>query len=210
METNYPWDGKVTMNIDPVKKTKFNLYLRVPGWAEGQTSTGSLYQMPAFHSEGIAIKINGKDIQVPLENGYMVINREWKKGDVIEYTIPMPVTKIAARPEVKQDNERMAIQRGPMVYCIEGADNKDGVWNVVVPSATSFTEEKYSVSGEPVVALQATVPSVFPSSDGTNVETRNRTITAIPYYCWANRGANDMQVWLPLKINDVKINYTTK
>jgi DUF1680 family protein len=92
---------------------------------------------------------------------------------------------------------------------VEGADKK-GVWNIFVPGKTNFTEFNHKVINEPVIALHAEVSTAVANADGTGIEIRKRKITAIPYYCWANRGANPMQVWLPTKIREVKINYASK
>lgn len=212
METNYPWDGKIKLNVDPVKKSKFRLYVRVPGWSVNEPVPGNLYSALTETTDPIKpeLKINGKVIEYNIENGYAVVDREWKKGDVVEYNIPMEPYKMVAKADVKEDKQRIAIQRGPLVYCVEGADNDKEVWNLVLPANTNFTATNYKVLDEPVIALQAELPSAVANPDGTGIEIKKRKITAIPYYCWANRGANAMQVWLPVKINEVKINYASK
>jgi DUF1680 family protein len=207
METNYPWDGKVKLMIDPVKNSKFNLYLRIPGWSQGQTSTNDLYDLSDFGSAIIYLKVNGKDEAVRMENGYMIINREWKKGDIVMYELPMQTNKVIAREELKQDKGRIAIQRGPVVYCIEGADNNGKAWNVIIPQDTKFETIDYKVLDESVKALTAEVPVITVGEDGLSLKTEKKKIIAIPYYTWANRGKNEMQIWLPTKITDVKLNY---
>ena len=207
MQTNYPWDGNMKLTIDQVKNSKFNLYLRIPGWAQGQTSTNKLYDFSDFGSAIIYLKVNGKDESLRTENGYIIINREWKKGDVVEYTLPMQTNKVIAREELKQDKGRIAIQRGPIVYCIEGADNNGKAWNVIIPQNTKFETTDYKVVDEPVKALTAEVPVITVGEDGLSLKTEKKKIIAIPYYTWANRGKNEMQVWLPTKITDVKLNY---
>lgn len=216
METNYPWDGAVKIHVDPTKKAKFKLYIRQPGWSQPGVTDG-LYQVSDSHlSSPIHIFINGKDIlndksiKSVLENGYWVVEREWKKGDVVDLSFPMTSRIVSARPELKMDRERIALQRGPIIYCVEGADNKEGVWNLVVLPATNFSETNYSVLDEHVMALQGEVLSADPNKDGNGFTMVKRKITAIPYYCWANRGANDMQVWLPTRIREIKINYSSK
>src|SRR6185295_11628882 len=156
------------------------------------------------------LRVNGKQIVTTFENGYDVIEREWKKGDVVEFEFPMVVKEVIAKPEVKMDIDRIALQRGPLVYCVEGADNKDGVWNLTFPPNTNFTATDYKVLDEPVIVLQAELPSAMANTNGDGIKIEKRKVTAIPYYCWANRGANDMQVWLPVKIKEVKINYSSK
>jgi len=212
MQTNYPWEGKVSLYINPEKKINCKLFVRIPGWSSTEPIPGSLYPLMGLSNKKRepGILINGEVKTVVIENGYAIIEREWKKGDLIEFDIPMYIQKIKARDEVKANINRIAIQRGPLVYCVEAADNNEGVWNIIFPSTTIFTETKAKILDEPVVILQATVPSAFSNSNGNGIEMKDRKITVIPYYCWANRGPNDMQVWLPEKITNIKINYASK
>lgn len=212
METKYPWDGQVKLSIDPVKKSKFKLYIRIPGWAHNSVVPGGLYSTAGDNAVQDFFKptINGKTATYKMENGYAIIETDWKKGDIVEFGLPMEIKKVNARGEVKMDNDRIAVQRGPFIYCVEGADNKDGVWNLILPANTNFTTVNYKILDERVIALQTEVPAAFASQSGEGVEIQKRKITAIPYYCWANRGANAMQVWLPTKIKEVKINYASR
>jgi len=210
METNYPWDGKVKINIDPNEKKDFSVHIRIPDWQKGGVVPGDLYKNAAVSQSVLAFTVNGKALPYREENGYAVIERKWQKGDALHFEYKMPITKIAAKSEVKSDIDRTALQRGPLVYCVERADNKEGVWNVTLPSNTNFTTTDYKVLDEPVIALQTELPSVMANENGDGVKIEKRKIVAIPYYCWANRGANDMQVWLPTKIKEVKINYSSK
>jgi len=199
------------LNVDPQKKQKFKINIRVPGWYVDRMVPGDLYktvdnQIPVVPTP----MVNGVAASYKIENGYVVIEREWEKSDVVTFDFPMEVKEIKVRPDVQYDSKRMAVQRGPILYCIEGADNKEGVWNVILPDQTNFTATNYKILDEPVIALQAEVQSAFPNANGNAVDVRKRKITAIPYYCWANRGANAMQVWLPTAITDVKINYQSK
>jgi uncharacterized protein len=206
MDTNYPWDGKVKLYVNPKTKTKFALHLRIPGWAQGQVAPGGLYRFTSPTGTEFKTTLNGSDIPNKMDQGYVVIDREWKKGDFIELNLPMEVKKISSS-EIKQDEDRVALQRGPLVYCIEGTDNNGEAWNIVMPDNAGFTETKFSVLSEPVIALQSQLPVVTVSPDGSSVRTETKTVTAIPYYAWANRGQTPMQVWIPVKIKDVKLNY---
>ena len=211
METSYPWDGKVKLNIDPEKKVKFVLHLRIPGWSKHQPVPGNLYSLLTDKDFiKTEVTINGKRFEYNPGDDYVIINREWEKGDVVEYTIPMEIFKLTAKPDLKSDNDRIALQRGPLVYCVEGADNNKEVWNLILPENTDFRTTDYKIMDEKVIALQAELPSVAADSEGKGIEIKKRKITAIPYYCWANRGANAMQVWLPVKIKEVKINYASR
>jgi len=207
-QTNYPWDGKVKLNIDPVKKSKFKIYIRVPGWSKAQPVPGDTYFANFSVIQSLLpVSVNGKGIEYEMENGYIVINREWKKGDVVEWEFNMNPHLITSRREIKQNDDRVAIQRGPLVYCVEGADNNGKAWNIVLPENTALEPLDYKVLDESVIALTATVPAISIAADGYSLNTEQKKITAIPYYTWANRGKNEMQVWLPTKIKEVKINY---
>ncbi|NEW77898.1 MAG: glycoside hydrolase family 127 protein [Gelidibacter sp.] len=208
MQTNYPWDGKVKLIFTPERKVKFDLKLRIPGWAKNEAAPGNLYNIVTDQDHfDTQLKINGKISEYKVENGYMIIEKEWKKDDVVEIDFPMGVKIIGARPEVKQNHNRIAIQRGPIVYCVEGADNNGKAWNVLIPENTRFETMDYKVLDEPVKALTAEVPIVSVSDDGLSLNIEKKKIIAIPYYTWANRGKNEMQVWLPTKITEVKLDY---
>jgi len=213
MQTNYPWDGKVKINIDPAKKGKFKLYIRLPNWVTSKNESDRLYRITDnyVYVEPM-ILVNGTGFSYKIDKGYAVIEREWNKGDVVSTGIPMSLQYLTAIDSVRSDHGRIAIQRGPIVYCVEGADNKEGVWNLFVPdpAGITFNPIDYKILDESVIALQAELNSIVPSKEGTNIEIKKRKVTAIPYYCWANRGANPMQVWLPTKISDLKINYQSK
>jgi len=209
METNYPLDGKVKINIDPVKPASFALHIRKPGWCSGTAVPGNLYNYTGIDliPSPISLTINGKPAEFTEANGYYIINRSWKKGDVVEYDMSMKVKQVASREEIKTNQGRIALQRGPLVYCIEGADNDGKALNIVFPSNTTIKEEPFRVLNEKVVALKFNLPVVIINPDGLGLQTVKKDIIAIPYYTWCNRGKNQMQVWLPEKMTDVKVNF---
>jgi DUF1680 family protein len=206
MDTNYPWDGKINLHIDPVKKSSFSVYLRIPGWEQGKTFTNGLYEFANFKPSNYTLKVNGVEVATRVESGYLVVEREWKKGDQILYDLPMQVNRLVSSANLKFDNNRVAIQRGPMVYCVEGADNDNKAWDFIVPSTVDFEVSDQTILDEPIKALSAIVPVMTVSADGNSMQMERKKITAIPYYTWANRGKNEMQVWLPTSIKNVKIN----
>ena len=206
METNYPWNGDVKINVGIVKKMKFTLHIRIPGYVNGIAAPGDLYHFADTSSSKPIIKINGSAINYTTEKGYAIINREWKKDDVVEIMIPMDIKKIIARDELKQDNDRMALQRGPLIYCFEGADNNGKAWNFIMPVNADFKVDNFKVKEESVIALVSNLPVVNANVAGTALTTDIQQVKAIPYYTWCNRGSNPMQVWLPVKIKDIKIN----
>lgn len=207
METNYPWDGAVRVTVTPKTKTRFAMRLRIPGWVQGEAVPGNLYIFEDKTNQTFELTINGQPTAYTMEKGYAVIDRDWKKGDQVLLNLPMDVKRIVARNEVKQDEERVAIQRGPLVYCVEGADNSGQAWNLTLPDKATFKVSHQKDLLEGVTTLQFEAPTLQISADGQSVKTETRTITAIPYYAWCNRGQNPMQVWLPRKIKDIKVNY---
>lgn len=206
MQTNYPIDGNVKLTMNMAKKMKYALHLRIPGYVTGTAVPGGLYNFADMATSGLVIKVNGAVASFTADKGYAVIDREWKNNDVVEMAIPMEVKKIIARDELKQDNDRMALQRGPLVYCFEGADNNGKAWNMIMPSNVVFTTQNFKVKDENIIALVSNLPTITVSADGATVTTALQQVKAIPYYTWCNRGSNPMQVWLPTKIKDVKIN----
>ena len=150
--------------------------------------------------------MNGKELITRVESGYLIIEREWKKGDQVTYDLPMQVNRLVSSTDLKFNNNRVAIQRGPIVYCVEGADNNNKAWNFILPSTTEFEISDQIILDEPIKALSAMVPVMTVNADGSSIQTEKKKITAIPYYTWANRGKNEMQVWLPTTIKNIKIN----
>jgi DUF1680 family protein len=189
------------------KKSKAAIAFRIPGWSKGIPAPGNLYTFFDDKEEKPTLLINGVESHYTDQDGYAVVDREWKDGDIIEYKIPMTIKKVVARNELKLDNNRMALQRGPLVYCVEGADNNGKAWNIVSPKEAVYTTENMGIVNENVVSLVSNLPVLTISDDGLSANTRSQKVRAIPYYSWCNRGSNPMQVWLPILLSDIKINY---
>ncbi len=206
MKTNYPWDGQVEIAVSPQKKTKFSLRIRKPGWVNGEAVPGGLYTFQDASVSNVDVKLNGQTVKYVLDKGYIVIEREWNTGDKITVDLPMDIKRVSSRAEVKANIERVAIQRGPMIYCVEGADNAGRAVNIVLPKSSLFTIVKQTVLSEPVISIQTDATVLTVSPNGDEVKTEKKTITAVPYYTWNNRGSGQMLVWLPQRILDVKVN----
>ena len=206
-QTNYPWDGGVKIQVDPQTKANFSLHVRIPGWAMGEASPGDLYHFVTESKSNFHLKLNGKQVAYQMDKGYAVISRQWKKGDLIELDLPMEVREVGAKQTVKADADRVALQRGPLVYCMEAADNNGQAWNILLPEGTQYRSSFQQQLLNGVVSVQATVPVIRISSDGLSLTTAMQEVTAIPYFVWCNRGADAMQVWLPRKIENVKLNF---
>jgi DUF1680 family protein len=207
MQTNYPWSGKINCTLSLKGKIRSSIAFRIPGWARAIAAPGGLYTFVDSSITQPRLSVNGKQIEYAFQNGYAVIDREWKNGDLIEFDIPMRVNKIVAKKELEVNNDRIALQRGPIVYCVEGADNNGKAWNIVSSLDANFNTENFSVLDEKVVSLVADLSVLNISEDGSNASTAKQKVRAIPYYTWCNRGSNQMQVWLPLSFKDIKINY---
>jgi len=203
--TNYPWDGKVEISVAPEKQTLFDLYIRIPGWVNNQPVPGDTYSYPDNSSEKISLSLNGDPANFKMVNGYAVISKTWKKGDVVLLNMPMPVRRIVATDNIKDDHDRVALQRGPLVYCFEHVDNNGKAMNIVIPDNISFTSIFRPDLLNGVVVIQSEAPVATVSADGLNVSTVKSRVTAIPYCTWANRGKGQMQVWMPRKISDIRL-----
>lgn len=201
-QTDYPWQGKVKITVDPAKTSAFALHFRIPGWANDQPIPGDLYSFISNQNKAIPISVNGKPVVYSTGKGYAVINRTWKKGDQVTIDFPMEVEKVAANKQVKADVGRFALQRGPIVYCLEGTDQKDSTVQSIVVDTAAIIQTAYkpnTLNG--ITAL--TMPGFIATKDGkSNNETR--TITAIPYYSWNNRGNGEMEVWIPYTASAAK------
>ena len=204
-ETNYPWDGKVLISVDPGKRTKFDLHVRIPGWARNEPVPGDTYHYLNDFSGQVSLSVNGVPARYTMIDGYAVIHRTWKKGDKLMMDIPMPVRRIVAIEEIEENRNRVALQRGPLVYCFEHADNNGRALNIVVPDSIDFTAEFKTDLLNRVVILQSEAPVLTISEDKLNLSTVSRKVIAIPFYSWANRGNGQMQVWVPREIRDIRV-----
>ena len=198
-QSQYPWDGNIRISVDPSKKVNFVLNLRIPGWAKDQPVPGDLYSYLNPSPEKIAITINGKQAAYAVKNGYAVIDRQWKKGDKIEYTIPMPVRRVIANPEVAADRDKVALERGPLVFCLEGIDNKN-LNSMLLPDNIGLSTGFYPDRLGGVQVITGEVPVFSIDNERLSIVQGKQQLMAIPYFAWNNRGISKMEVWIPRKI----------
>ena len=186
-QTRYPWDGKVTITVTPENKSAFTLNVRIPGWARNEPVPGDLYRYDDGLKPGVKLTVNGQLVALAFKKGFAQIKRTWQAGDTVELELPMPVRRVVAHSAVKEDVDKFAVERGPLVYCAEGADN-DGKVLAKMPSAdVRFeTQERRDLFGGIVTV------KVVPQGKGD-------TLTLIPNCLWENRGPNEMSVWLRTK-----------
>ncbi|MEX2317614.1 MAG: beta-L-arabinofuranosidase domain-containing protein [Pirellulales bacterium] len=187
-ETNYPWDGDVKITVNPVTPGEFTVKVRIPGWAQGHALPSDLYVYEPVPKdrvpEPLKLKVNGAEVEARPENGYAVLKREWKAGDTIDLHLPMPPRRTHAHEDVAADRGKVALERGPLVYCFEGADNGDRVATLYLPDDVPLEIEKRTDErlGE-ITVIRGKV--------GDN------ELTAIPYQLWGNRGTTPMRIWVP-------------
>lgn len=197
-QTNYPWEGKTEMIVNPDRNAVFTLHIRIPGWAKGQPSAGGLYTTSDEGNRQVRLLINGKPVDLHLTKGYAVIEREWKRGDRVMLDLPLEVEKVMAKDSVKADRNRFALQRGPLVYCLEGPDNFDStVMNIVVDKNASVTVSYQPNMLQGVARLEMDGYSVRRQTGSEELIRNAAKVRAIPYYAWANRGPSEMEVWIP-------------
>jgi uncharacterized protein len=178
-ETNYPWDGRVTLTVTAASAKPMTLHVRLPGWARGEVVPGDLYAFAGASGGGVTLAVDGKDVSPTEVNGFVPLRKVWRDGEVIQLDLPMSVRRVVAHENVAADRGRVALQRGPLVYCVEHPDVSGGKVHelTIRDDATLTAALKPELLGG-VVAIE---------SDG---------FTAIPYYAWAHRGKGEMAVWL--------------
>jgi len=202
-KNNYPWEGNLTFTITPQSPLPFSLLIRIPGWARNEAMPSNLYSFQQNSRAPVTIKINGKEVDYKIGNGYAVLSRTWKKGDVVEVNLPMEVRRVGATAQVKDDMGKVALQYGPLMYCAEWPDNQGLTSNLVLPKSSVFTVEfkKDLLNGILILKSEAIA---IKTKDNT-VTTVQQPFVAIPYYAWAHRGKGEMEVWFPERITGIDI-----
>ena len=205
-QTNYPWDGDITIKVGKTKAKAFDMLIRIPEWVDKQPVPSNLYRFSDDVLGSYTIKVNGQPVIGQLEKGYLSISRQWKKGDVVTIHFDMPVRTVKANVAVKDDRGRIAVERGPLVYCAEGADNTGfSIFNFLMPRQPRFTVADREIKGLrdvnfSVKAIQVEGQAVDTDSKG-ELTTKSAILTMIPYYAWNHRGTGLMEVWMPQSIS---------
>ena len=197
-KANFPWDGKVEISVNPERRGKFTLKIHIPGWARNEAIPGSLYTFTDQNEETFNLSVNGEVLTPEILEGYAVIDRTWKQGDKIGLEIPMPVRRVVADERIKADFGKIAVQRGPVIYCAEWPDNNTGnVLNLIVSKETEFTTEFVPSLLEGTQVIKTTGSQTKRTLGGRVEMLEEEPLTLIPYALWNNRGPGQMMVWLP-------------
>jgi DUF1680 family protein len=181
--TDYPWSGEVTIRVDPAQPVTSTLSVRIPSWALQNEPPSALYRYAASIDEKPSIRVNGREAALDITDGYVDIRRRWQKGDVATVTLPMPARRVLANDKVAEDKGKAVIERGPIVYALEAIDNGGSLKDVKLPLDTLLTS--------------TFKPDLLNGVHVITGKVGDRTVTAVPYYAWNNRGKGEMAVWIP-------------
>jgi hypothetical protein len=202
-ETRFPWDGKIAIQVKPETDGQtFVMKIRIPDWATDEFSSSALYSFTQPLDRPFTVAVNGRQTLVVMDQGYVVLRREWKAGDTVQVDLPMPIRRIVCDPRVKDNVGKIALQRGPLVYCLEWPDVQGGrVLNLALDKNGALeTAERPALLGG-LTVIKGTGIEISTQDDGTVVKTP-RSFEAIPYYAWAHRGKGQMAVWIPISKSD--------
>ncbi|WP_251968577.1 beta-L-arabinofuranosidase domain-containing protein [Parabacteroides sp. AD58] len=198
-ETRYPWDGHVTLTVDKNAAGTFAMKIRIPGWVRNQVVPSDLYTYSDGKRPGYSVKVNGEAVTSALEQGYFTIERKWKKGDRVELQLDMEVRTVKANGKVEADRGRMAVERGPIVYCAEWPDNSFNVLSLLMNQHPQFEVVERPDLLYGLNQIKTPVQTLEYDEQGRLV-VKDQELTLIPYYAWAHRGPGNMAVWLPSEV----------
>jgi DUF1680 family protein len=189
-QTGYPWNGQVTIDVNPEKTAAFTLKVRIPGWAMNKPVPGTLYQYIGENTGIMNLKINGENENLTMNNGYLEIKRNWRKGDKIELSVPMHVRRVITNEKVQSNKDLVALEYGPIVYCTEQIDNTGQLTEMTIHDNDDFFVENKNILSNQVNILKGNIAGLKGSDKPV----------FIPYYTWSNRGVGKMKVWLSRKV----------
>lgn len=198
-ETDYPWKGDIRLKIAQGNQN-FTMKLRIPGWVRGNVLPGDLYAYADNQKPVYRVSVNGQTVESDVNNGYLSIARKWKKGDVVEVHFDMLPRIVKVNPKVEADRGRVAVERGPIVYCAEWPDNRFNIHSVLLNQHPQFkvTEKPELLYGINQLTTDAQALSYDMAG---KLVAKDVELTLIPYYAWAHRGEGDMEVWLPIDVS---------
>ena len=195
-QTNYPWDGDVRLTVDKNKAGLFALKLRIPGWVQNRVLPSDLYQYADQEQPGYRITVNGEQVSVtPSADGYATIVRKWKKGDCVALHLDMKPRLVKAHRSVEADRGRLAVERGPLVYCTEHPDNAFNIFSALISPEPHFALGRTTIAGTEVQTIMADGQLVQTDPATHRLKVNDVRMTLIPYYAWAHRGKGRMRVW---------------
>jgi len=194
--TDYPWDGRIALTMGPGPANSFSLRLRIPGWALGSPLPTDLYTYRDQSTDRVTINVNGSPATFAMDHGYAVLTRKWNIDDRVEIMLPMPVRRVTAHEQIVDDRGKVALERGPIVFCLEGPDQPEPwLLGMVIPdSSTLSTSFRPDLLGG-VQTISGVGLATKRTLKGETRISERRPFVAIPYYAWAHRGKQQMTVW---------------
>jgi DUF1680 family protein len=195
-QTRYPWDGKIKIAVQPEQPADFTIMVRIPGWATGQPLSGDLYHYADATAEKPRLSVNGQSVPIKPDKGYVALQRSWRPGDGIELELPLPIRRVVANPSLKEDAGRVALERGPIVYCAEATDNNGHVHNLILPDDSTLTAAHQPALLGGVTLLRGPASALRRTEDDKSTESTPTELVAVPYFAWCHREPGEMAVWL--------------
>ena len=202
--TNYPWNGDITITVNKNKAGKFGMKIRIPGWVQNKVVPSDLYSYSDGKEPGFTISINGTAVDSNIEKGYITINRQWKKGDVVDIHFDMEPRTVIANENVAADRGRVAFERGPLVYCAEWPDNEFDIHHIIVNQNPKITATNRPDIINGLITLTTDAQTLAYDATGALVADKVK-LTLIPYYAWCHRGKGNMAVWLPQSLSTASV-----
>ena len=195
-ETRYPWEGAVSLHLNPERAEPFTMLVRIPGWARNEVLSGDLYQYADKNEEKPTLNVNGRPVELRMERGYARLERKWVKGDTVQLHLPMPVRQVKANAKVQEDRDMVALQRGPLVYCAEWPDNGGHALNLIVPENVKFESQWRPELLNGIQVVTGNIKALQREDNSRELNEQRHHLVAIPYLAWSNRGPGEMAVWM--------------
>jgi len=195
--TQYPWDGRIELRIEPEAPVEFTLCMRIPCWVQGKPLPSNLYLYEDATPAKWTLRVNGRPFTGALQKGYAQLTRTWNRGDVVELDFPMPVRRVIGHQRISATRNQVALERGPIVYAFEGIDNEGYVFDIVLPATAKIIPEHRPdfLGGATVLKIEGATRAVYADADRREARPTDRLL-AIPYALWANRQLTPMTVWV--------------
>ncbi len=185
-KTGYPWEGQIRIEVSPAQESQFSICVRIPGWTRNRPVPSDLYRYLEERKDEPVLAVNGEAVHLSLVRGYARIQRKWEEGDIIQLDLPMPVRLLQSHPDVVENAGRVALERGPLVYCVEGIDHGGKVLEMILSERPDLSAEFEPELFDGIVVIKG---QAFHNGD-------RKELTAIPYYVWSHRGVGEMTVWI--------------
>jgi DUF1680 family protein len=204
-DTSYPWDGRVNFTLAPANPAAFTLALRIPGWVQGKPLPSDLYTYENPTPATWTVSVNGQKFSAIPDKGYLLIKRTWTSGDKVALDLPMPVRRVVGNEKIAATRNQSAIERGPIVYCLEGVDNGATVFDAFLPSSATFAPKFRPDLMNGITVINVSNAGRAQRDEKGIAISKSAQLTAIPYAFWNNRGLSPMAVWLPRDVSGTRL-----